>query len=112
MKIFIPRRKNTSVIIVLNPFCIKPVSESILGKVMRVISDTLSDPFIQKIVKKIAILHDYRFFMYVTKTHANLTTYSRNPGNYNGKTIFEIDIMKKSSLLNLEFKFLLLSKPK
>ena len=35
--------------------------------------------------------------MYVTKTIANLTTYSRKPGNYNGTIIFEIDIMKKSS---------------
>ena len=36
-------------------------------------------------------------FTYVTKTIANLTTYSRKPGNYNGTIIFEIDIMKNSS---------------
>ena len=33
-------------------------------------------------------------FRYVTKTIANLTTYSRKPGDYNGTVIFEIDIMK------------------
>ena len=38
---------------------------------------------------------------HVTKTHANLTTYSRKPQNYNGTIIFEIDIMKKSSPINL-----------
>ena len=41
--------------------------------------------------------------MYVTKTIANLTTYSRKPGDYNGIIIFEIDIMKNSSPLNLKF---------
>ena len=30
-------------------------------------------------------------FTYVTKTRANLSTYSRKPGNYNGTIIFEID---------------------
>ena len=45
----------------------------------------------------------HKFFTYVTKTHANLTTYSRKPENYNGIIIFEIDIMKNSSqiILNL-----------
>ena len=38
-----------------------------------------------------------KFFTYVTKTRANLTTYSRRLENYNGTNIFEIDIMKKSS---------------
>ena len=38
-------------------------------------------------------------FMYVTKTRAN--TYSRKPENYNGTIIFEIDIMKNSSPINL-----------
>ena len=42
-----------------------------------------------------------KFFMYVTKTRANLTTYSRKPENYNGTIIFEIDIMKNSSPINL-----------
>ena len=45
------------------------------------------------------------FFTYVTKTRANLSTYSRKPGNYNGTIIFEIDIMKKSFPLNLKFTF-------
>ena len=40
-------------------------------------------------------------FTYVTKTCANLTTYSRKPENYNSTIIFEIDIMKNSSLINL-----------
>ena len=39
--------------------------------------------------------------MYVTKTCANLTTYSRKPENYNGTIIFEIDIMKNLSPINL-----------
>ena len=39
-------------------------------------------------------------FTYVTKTMANLTTFSRKPGNYNGTIIFEIDIMKKSYPIN------------
>ena len=51
-------------------------------------------------------------FTYVTKTIANLTTYSRKPGNYNGINIFEIDIMKNSSPLNLKFTFFAMSKPK
>ena len=40
-------------------------------------------------------------FTYVAKTRANLTTYSRKPKNYNGTIIFEINIMKKSSPINL-----------
>ena len=35
-----------------------------------------------------------KYFMYVAKIRANLTTYSRKPENYNGTLIFEIDIMK------------------
>ena len=42
-----------------------------------------------------------KFFTYVTKTCANLTTCSREPENYNGTIIFEIDIMKNSSPINL-----------
>ena len=42
-----------------------------------------------------------KFFTYVTKTRANLTTYSRKLENYNGTIIFEIDIMKNSSPINL-----------
>ena len=44
-------------------------------------------------------------FTCVTKTIANLTTYSRKPGDYNGTIIFEFDIMKNSSPLNLKFTF-------
>ena len=51
-------------------------------------------------------------FMCVTKTISNLTTYSRKPGDYNGTIIFEIDIMKNSSPLNLIFTFFAMSKPK
>ena len=40
-------------------------------------------------------------FTYVAKTRANLTTYSRKPENYNDTIIFEIDIMKNSSPINL-----------
>ena len=35
------------------------------------------------------------------KTMANLTTFNRKPGNYNGTIIFEVDIMKNSSPINL-----------
>ena len=35
------------------------------------------------------------------ETRAILTTYSRKPENYNGTIIFEIDIMKNSSQINL-----------
>ena len=45
------------------------------------------------------------FFTYVTKTCSNLSTYSRKPGNYNGTIIFDIDIMEKSSPINLKFIF-------
>ena len=44
-------------------------------------------------------------FTYVPKTIANLTTYSRKWGDYNGIIIFEIDIMKNSYPLNLKFTF-------
>ena len=40
-------------------------------------------------------------FTYVTKTCANLTTYSRKLENYNGTITFEIDIMKNSSPIDL-----------
>ena len=43
----------------------------------------------------------HKCFTCVTKTIANLTKYSRKPGNYNGTIIFEIDIMKNSSPINL-----------
>ena len=52
-----------------------------------------------------------KFFMYVTKARANLSTYSRKSGNYNCTIFLTIDIMKKSSLINLKFTFLALSKP-
>ena len=51
-------------------------------------------------------------FTWYTKTFANLTTYSRKPGNYNGTIIFENDIMKNSSPLNLKFTLFAMSKPK
>jgi hypothetical protein len=47
--------------------------------------------------------HVCKFFTYVTKTCAKLTTYSRKLENYNGIIIFEIDIMRKSSQINLYF---------
>ena len=53
-----------------------------------------------------------KFFTYVIKTCANLTTYSRRLENYNGTIIFEIDIMKIFSPINLKFTFLSLSKSK
>ena len=61
-------------------------------------------PFLLAINAIVACL-DYKCFTYVTKTIANLTTYSRKPGDYNGTIIFEIDIMKNSSPLNLKFTF-------
>ena len=53
-----------------------------------------------------------KYFMYVAKTRANLTTYSRKPENYTGTIIFEIDVMKNSSPLNLKFTSFAMSKPK
>ena len=44
-------------------------------------------------------------FTYFNKTSANLTTYSRKPGDYNGIIISKIYIMKNSSPLNLKFTF-------
>ena len=44
-------------------------------------------------------------FTYVAKTIANSTTYSRKPGDYNGTIIFEFDIMKNLSPLNLKLTF-------
>ena len=64
-----------------------------------------------KIWLRNSIFNVSKFFTYVSKTHANLSTYSRKPGNYNGIIIFEIDIMRKSSPINLKFIFLPLSKP-
>ena len=43
------------------------------------------------------VLYLSKFFTYVTKTCANLSTYSRKPGNCIRTINFEIDIMKKSS---------------
>ena len=40
-------------------------------------------------------------FTYVTKTCANLATFNRKPENYYGTIIFEINIMKNSSPINL-----------
>ena len=63
-------------------------------------------------VKVLTGISSSKFFTYVTKTRPNLTTYSRKPGNYNGTIIFDIDIMKKSYPINLNLRFLPLSKPK
>jgi len=52
-----------------------------------------------------------KVFTNVTKTRANLSKYSGRLGNYNGTIVFEIDIMRKSSPINLKFTFLPLSKP-
>ena len=52
------------------------------------------------------VLHSPRkCFTRVTKTIANLATYSRKPENYNGTIIFEFDIMKNSSPINLNLDF-------
>ena len=54
-----------------------------------------------------------KFFTYVTKTRANLTTYSRRLENYNGTNIFEIDNHEKvlpnqlKSLSNLNINVLI-----
>ena len=49
----------------------------------------------------IQFLPGCKCFTCVTKTIANLATYSRKPENYNGTIIFEFDIMKNSSPINL-----------
>ena len=51
-------------------------------------------------------------FMNVVKTIANSTIYCRKPGDCNGTIIFEIDVMKNSSQLNLKFTIFAMSKPK
>ena len=60
--------------------------------------------------------HTDKFFTYVTKTHPNLTTYTRKPENNNGTNIFEIDIIliiiDIIDPVNLKFTSLPLSKPK
>ena len=53
--------------------------------------------------ERISLLQQCKCFTYVTKTMANLSTFSRKPWNYNGTIIFEIDIMKNSYPLNLKF---------
>ena len=47
--------------------------------------------------------------MYVTKTIASLTTYSKKPVDYNGTLFFEIDIMKNSVKLDFNTKLLVVS---
>ena len=51
-------------------------------------------------------------FTNVVKTIANSTTYCRKQGDCNGIIIFEVDIMKNSSPLNLKFTIFAMSKPK
>ena len=46
-----------------------------------------------ELTKQLLFIAQGKCFMYVTKTHANLTTYSRKLENYNGTIIFEIDII-------------------
>ena len=54
------------------------------------------------VVGEEAVCHAiHKCFTYVTKTIANLTTYSKKTGDYNGTIIFEIDTIKKSSPINL-----------
>ena len=57
------------------------------------------------LVKEFLYRYKGKCFTYVTKTIANSTTYSRKPGDCNGTIIFEFDIMKNSSTLNLKFTF-------
>ena len=66
----------------------------------------------EKQQQKLDVHNWCKCFTCVTKTIANLTTNSRKPGDYNGTIIFEIDIMKNSSPLNLIFTFFAMSKPK
>ena len=60
-------------------------------------------------IQLISTQTSYKCFTYDTKTIANLITYSRKPGDYNGTIIFETDIVKKvlpnqfQSLSNLTF---------
>ena len=51
-------------------------------------------------------------FMYAAKIIANWSTCGRKPGDYNSTIIFEIDVMKNSSPLNLKLTFFAMSKPK
>ena len=54
-----------------------------------------------------------KYFMYVTKIIANLTTYSTKPRNYNGSNTFEIDTMKNSyPTTQLKIHFFATVKPK
>ena len=65
-------------------FCIEPTNFDVIGwRGFLLVSNT------------------HKCFTYVTQTRANLTTYSRKPENYNGTNIFEIDIMKILSPINL-----------
>ena len=70
----------------------------------------IDDKFVTYLVKRLHPTNVNVSHTYVTKTIANLTTYSRKPGDYNGSIIFEIDIMKSHSISNSYI--LLLSKPK
>ena len=57
------------------------------------------------------VTHD-KCFTNVVKTIAKSTTYCRKQGDCNGTIIFEVDIMKNSSPLNLKFTIFAMSKPK
>ena len=56
----------------------------------------------ERLEEKAANIAQGKCFTYVTKTIANST---RKPGDYNGTIVFEIDIMKNSSPLNLKLTF-------
>ena len=56
-------------------------------------------------VDVISVLNHCKCFTYVAKTIANSTTDSRKLEDYNGTIIFEFDIMKHSSPLNLKLTF-------
>ena len=54
------------------------------------------------LARRFVVIQGYpsKCFTCVTKTIANLATYSRKLENYNGAIIFEFNIMKNSSPIN------------
>ena len=90
-----------------NKFCIINSETHNISKRKHLLHFTTKVLLIKVLRWAIFILHNLRFgqvdtcFTYVTKTCANLTTHSRKPENYNGTIVFEIDIMKNLSPINL-----------
>ena len=78
-----------------------PESRLGLGQNLPFLARALHPQCINQTVRLQLLLSFGKFFTYVTKTRANSTTYSRKLENYNGTIIFEIDIMKNSSPINL-----------